>query len=359
MDLLEEYYNYPPQIETFIPRKISIPSQGNLNLFGVRGCGKSAIIYDYIQNSSKNILYIDLEDPRLIIHGFDTLLVDEFIDEKQIDELILDHYEDGILEFIPKAKRVIIISRQKQVLDNFEYKQLFTLDYEEFLAFDTNGSDTIAFNHFLKAGTFPSVALHQKSISVMLKQFFQQQFLPNEQSLLLILARYNTQPLTTHQIYSYAKEYFKISKDFIYSTIKRFEQEGIIHFIDNEIKRSGKKMILYDFAFAKFLSTTHTFASSFDAMVAITLIKSGYSFKSFGIYGYITSSHELIIPSPFESEESMWIKSKKNYSLYNKHNISKVLILTINNNYQFQINNLYFEAIPYREWTIMDYESFI
>ena len=151
--------------------------------------------------------------------------------------------------------------------------------------------------------------------------------------------------------------FFKISKDFIYSTIKRFEQEGIIHFIDNEIKRSGKKMVLYDFAFAKFLSTTHTFASSFDAMVAITLIKGGYSFKSFSIYGYITSLHELIIPSPFESEESIWIKSQKNYSLYKKHNISKITILTVGNSYKFDIDKITFEALPYREWAIIDKES--
>jgi hypothetical protein len=359
MDLLEEYYNHPPQIDTFIPRKVSIPSSGDINLFGVRGCGKSTIIYDYIQNSNKNILYIDLEDPRLIIHGFDTLLVDEFIEENQIQELILDHYEDGILEFFPKVNRLILLSRQRQNYDGFKHIQLFTLDYEEFLAFDTNGSDSIAFNHFLKSGTFPSVAVNQKSISIMLKQFFQQQFLPNEQSLLLILARYNTQPLTIHQIYSFAKEYFKISKDFIYTTIKKFEDEGIIYFIDNEIKRSGKKMVLYDFAFAKFLSTTHTFASTFDAMVAISLIKQGYSFKTLGMYGYLTSSLELIIPSAFESEDSMWLKSQKNYSLYKKHNVSKITILTVSNSYLFEIDKITFEALPYREWAVMDKESVI
>jgi hypothetical protein len=357
MDLLEEYYAHPPQIESFVPRKITIPPMKNLNLFGVRGSGKSAIIYDYIQNCDKNILYIDLEDPRLIIHGFDTLPIDEFIEDNEISELILDHYEDGILEFFPKVDRLIIVSRQKQDYDKFDYIQLLALEYEEFLAFDTNGSDSVAFNHFLKSGTLPSVASHQKSISIMFKQFFQQQFLPNEQSLLLILARYNTQPLTTHQIYSLAKEYFKISKDFIYSAIKRFELEGIIYFIDNDINRSGKKMILYDFAFARFLSTTHTFASSFDAMVAISLINHKYSFKTLGIYGYITSDSELIIPSPFESEDSMWVKSQKNYSLYQKHNISKITILTVSNSYRFEIDKITFEALPYREWAIMDKES--
>jgi hypothetical protein len=49
--------------------------------------------------------------------------------------------------------------------------------------------------------------------------------------------------------------------------------------------------------------------------------------------------------------------TKKNYSLYKKHNISKITILTVGNSYKFDIDKITFEALPYREWAIIDKES--
>jgi len=39
-------------------------------------------------------------------------------------------------------------------------------------------------------------------------------------------------------------------------------------------------------------------------MIALSLIKHGVEFKSFDIVGYITSNRNLIIPAPFDSEDS-------------------------------------------------------
>ena len=354
MDLLEFYYENPPVNEHYIERKLKLPEVSYINLFGARGCGKSAFILEYIKQSSNKVLYIDLEDPKLLIQTYDTLPINDFIKEYEIEELILDHYTDELDLEIPNIRKIITVSRLPTSHNKFKSIRLYPLDYEEFLAFEHNINEHTAFNHFIKVGTLPFCALYQKSISLNLKLFFQHQFIENEQSLLLILAKYNTQPLTTHQIYTYTKEYFKISKDSVYQMINKFQQEGIIYFIDNEIKRSGKKLIVYDFALAKYLSTQHSFATNFDALVAMSLIKHSQNFKTFGIYGYITSTKELIIPAPFESEESIWVKSQKLYSLYKKHNIVKVTIVSIANNFEFYIEKIHFEAIPYTEWSIIE-----
>ena len=354
MDLLEFYYENPPTNENYIERKLKLPDSNYINLCGARGCGKSAFILEYISQNDKKVLYIDLEDPKLLMQTYDTLPIDEFIQEYHIDEVILDHYTDELELQLPKVNKIITVSRIPTQINNFEIVRLYPLDYEEFLAFEHSGYDNIAFNHFLKVGTLPFSALYQKSLSLNLKLFFQHQFIENEQSLMLILSRYNTQPLTTHQIYSYTKEYFKISKDSVYRMIKQLQQEGVIYFIDNAIKRSGKKLIVYDFALAKYLSTQHSFSTNFDALIAMSLIKHTKEFKTFGIYGYLTSSQELIISAPFESEESTWVKSQNLYSLYKKHSISKVTIITVANSFHFKIENLIFEAIPYTEWSIID-----
>jgi len=352
MDLLEHYHIHPPLNEYFIVRKTTIPDEGSFNLYGPRGSGKTALVLDYLQHYQNEILYIDLEDPNLILITLDTLPLQAYIDSSNIHTLILDHYEEGMLDIFPQVPRLIIVSRIALSHTPCIALPLFPLDYEEFLAFETNTSDSIALNHFLKTGTLPAMAKHTKSTTLQMKQFFQQQFSPNEQSLILVLARYHTQPMTTHQIYTFTKEYFRISKDFVYSTIKHFQEEGLLYFIENGIKRSGKKMLLYDFAFAKYLTAQQPFGQQFDSMVALTLIQRAVLFQTLGIHGYITQNGELIIPAPFESEESFWVKAQHKFSLYKKFDIQKVSIITIANTYTFLIEKLYFEALPFNEWCI-------
>jgi len=357
MDLLEHYHEHPPANNHFILRKTAIPKEGDVNLYGPRGCGKTALVLEYLQEKGKEVLYIDLEDPNLILNTLDTLPLQAYIDEYGITELILDHYEQGMLESFPRVKRLIILSRIPIQEGTFLPLQIFSLDYEEFLAFENRTSSTLAFNHFLKAGTLPAMAKHTKNSTLLMKQFFQQQFSPNEQSLILILARYNTQPMTTHQIYSFTKEHFRISKDFVYNTMKRFQEEGLLYFIDNAIKRSGKKMIMYDFAFAKYLTAQLPFGNQFDSMVALTLIKHGIPIKTLGIHGYITNDFELIVSAPFESEENFWIKSQKKFSIYKKYGVQKITIITVANTYAYDIEKLHFEALPFNEWSISHTEQ--
>ena len=357
MDLLEYYHENPPENDYFVLRKTTLPSRGDINLYGARGSGKTALILDYLSQQDRYSLYIDLEDPNLILSTLDTLPLQAYIEEYHINELILDHYEEGMLEYFPAVSRLIVISRLPLKEEKFTQLQLFLLDYEEFLAFEPAASGSIAFNHFLKSGTLPEMAKHIKNNTLFMKQFFQQQFSPNEQSLILILARYNTQPLTVHQIYSFTKEYFKISKDFVYNTMKQFQEEGLVYFIDNGIKRSGKKMLLYDFAFVKYLTAGQPFGVQFDSMIALTLIKHKIVFRTLGLHGYITENDELIIPAAFESEEHFWVKAQNKFSLLKKHAIEKITIVTIANSYHFDIEKLHFEALPFNEWSISHNEQ--
>ena len=357
MDLLEHYHTHPPQNSAYIIRKTTLPESGDVNLYGARGCGKTALVLDYLQNNDDQSLYIDLEDPNLILNTLDTLPLQAFIDTYNITELILDHYEPGMIESFPTVARTIIVSRIPIETPGYTPLRLFPLDYEEFLAFEPTNTASTAFNHFLKAGTLPAMAGQTHNTTLRMKQFFQQQFSPNEQSLILILARHHTQPMTTHQIYTFTKEHFRISKDFVYSAIKRFEQEGLLYFIDNAIKRSGKKMIVYDFAFVKYLTVDQPFGTLFESMIALTLIKHSIGFKTLGIHGYLTDDHTLIIPAPFESEERIWVKSQNKFSLYKQQNIQQITIITIANHYHFAIDTLHFEAVPFSEWSIVHAEG--
>ena len=358
MNLLEYYQNQLPSSENFVPRKSQLPSEGDINLYGVRGAGKTSIVLDYLsEEASEDILYLDIEDPNLIFNTLESLTLQQYIDRHHIKILVLDHYEEGLLLNFPNVLRLIVITRISLKDKNFTPIELFPLDYEEFLAFESTSAQNRGFNHFLRSGTLPLLARSQKTSAQAMKTFFQSSFDKQEQKLLLLLAQHHTKHLTTYQIYTFAKEKFKISKDWLYKTIKRFNDEKLILFIDDRYQKSGKKMLLFDFAFAKYLTLGQPFILQFDTMIALALMKHHIGVQTLGIHGYITDNNELIIPAPFESEESLWVKSQNKFSIYKKYDIKKVTIITVANSYEYDIEKLHFEALPFDEWSVINDED--
>jgi hypothetical protein len=116
-------------------------------------------------------------------------------------------------------------------------------------------------------------------------------------------------------------------------------------------------MLLFDFAFAKYLTMGQPFITQFDSMIALALIKHGISIQTLGIHGYVTTQNELIVPAPFESEESLWVKSQNKFSLYKKYGIQKVTIVTVANSFEYHIEKLHFEALPFDEWSVINDEE--
>jgi len=358
MNLLEYYQNQLPSSENFVPRKSQLPLEGDINLYGVRGAGKTSIVLDYLSEvESEDILYLDIEDPNLIFNTLETLTLQQYIDKNYIKILVLDHYVEGLLLNFPNVLRLIIITRISLKDKNFTPIELFPLDYEEFLAFESTSAQHRGFNHFLRSGTLPLLARSQKASTQAMKTFFQSSFDKQEQKLLLLLAQHHTKHLTTYQIYTFAKEKFKISKDWLYKTIKRFNEEKLILFIDDRYQKSGKKMLLFDFAFAKYLTLGQPFILQFDTMIALALMKHHIGVQTLGIHGYITDNNELIIPAPFESEESLWVKSQNKFTIYKKYGIKKVTIITVANSYEYTIDKLHFEALPFDEWSVINDEE--
>ncbi len=358
MNLLQHYQNQHPNNEFYLPRKKQLGESSKINIYGVRGTGKTALVVDYLlQYDDQEILYIDCEDPNLHFSSLNYLDLQNFIVSNGITILILDHYSKILLDEIPKVAKIILLSRKKIKKDGFAYIELFPLDYEEFLVFERGLSQSSSFNHFLKLGTLPMMARSTKNSIMVLKLFLQSKFTSQEQSLLILLAHHQTKHLTINQLYTYAKEKFKISKDWLYKTIKEFKDEGIIYFIDDVYQKGGKKMILFDFAFAKYLSINQPFIVQFDTMVALALLKHHIEFKTLGINGYLNENQELIIVAPFESEESIWKRSYNKFAMYKKYNIQKVIIVTVANQYEYKIENIEFEALPFYEWSILNEDN--
>ncbi|NEW61067.1 ATP-binding protein [Sulfurovum sp. bin170] len=358
MQLLEYFYDRNNNITTYHQRKFSIPDTNRILIYGAPASGKSYLTLDYITNyEQEEALYIDFADPKFQFRDMMEEDVEGFVEANEIELLVLDHYEHEYFEILPNAKKLIIISdRFYDYGETFENLELPLLDYEEFFSFQKRGTERQIFNQFLRQGTLPQLATQTAPKEQLFQTFIQSHFSLSEQKLLGVLAHFNTSSVTTHQLYTYAKERYKISKDLIYKQIKILQQRGIIKFIPDTINPTAKKLIFFDFALAKYLTLTQSFPKQFDTMVALSLLKHNVEFRAFGISGYLTEKRDLIIPAPFESEESFWKKAHSKFITYRLVEAKKIYIITVTAQYRFKIENIEFEAIPFYEWVVINDE---
>jgi len=358
MQLLEYFHDRNNEITTYHPRKFNLPNADKILLYGSPASGKTSMVLDYLMNHDPEfVLYIDFQDPKFQFRDMMEEDADGFIEANEIELLILDHYKHEYFEILPRVKKLIIVSNSYYDYGKeFNYLNLPLLDYEEFFSFQKRGTETQIFNLFLRQGTLPQLAIPTAPKEQLFQNFIRSHFNESEQKLLNVLAYFNGATVTTFQLYTHAKERYKISKDLIYKQIKMFQEWGIINFIYDIQNSSSKKLLFFDFALAKYLTLSQSFPRQFDTMVALSLHKHNIAFKTLGSLGYVTEKQQLISPAPFESEESFWKKSHNRFNIYKKISITKVYIVTIATHYNFSIENIEFEALPFYEWIIINDE---
>ncbi len=358
MDLLEYFYDRNNEISSYHQRKFNMPEANKVFIHGSPASGKTSLVLDYLMDfDNEEILYIDFEDPKFTFIDILEEDVQSFIEANEIDCLVLDHYTHDYFDYLPSVKQLIILSSTDANYDEgFQKLKLPLLDYEEFFSFQKRGTEKQIFNIFLRQGTLPQLAIQETPKEQLFLNFLRSHFSASEQKLLTVLAYFNGSTVTTYQLYTHAKERYKISKDLIYKQIKYFEDKNIITFIHNIENPKQKKLLFFDFALAKYLSLSQNFPKQFETMVALSLVKHNIDFKSFGLNTYITHLGNLILPAPFETEESFWKKAHNRFSIYKKQKIKKVYIITVASNFEFSIEDIVYEALPFYEWVVINDE---
>ena len=358
MQLLEYFYDRNNNINDYQPRKFTISNSPKIFIYGSPASGKTSLVLDYLMSfDSEEILYIDFKDPKFAFLDIMEEDVQSFVEANEIHYLVLDHYMHEYFEILPQVQQLIILSSTDyNYQEHFEKLNLPLLDYEEFFAFQKRGTEKQIFNQFLRQGTLPQLAIQTTPKEQLFLNFLYSHFSPSEQKLLTVLAHFNGATVTTFQLYTHAKERYKISKDLIYKQIKSLEERNIITFIFDSENPKQKKLLFFDFALAKYLSLSQNFPKQFETMVALSLLKHNIPFNSFGINSYITNEKNLILPTPFETEESFWKKAHNKFSIYKKGKITKVSIITIASSFEFSIEDILFEALPFYEWVVINDE---
>ncbi len=353
MHILEEFFSHSPKNDFFYPRKTILPESGSFSLYGARGTGKTSLIVDFTRNLPANsYLYIDCQDPLFAMEDIGSSEIELFMQEEEIDTLILDHYFDRFLEYLPKVKRVVTVSRTLPKNPPGKILELFPLDYEEFLGFDRGISAENSFNRFIRVGGLPSLSRTSPAAAQLgLRNFFYEKFDPQESRLLLVLSRFHGKRITAHHIYTFAKEYFRISKDWVYKTLERFKEEKVILFAGDE-KGRHPRMFLYDFALGRYLNKTQPFAVTFESMIALALFKHKIEFHYTGSTGgYMLPEFDIaVFPAPFQNKEAFERRIKnQRRSRFGQ----KACVVTVSERYSFEHRGVVFEALPFYEWSIL------
>jgi predicted AAA+ superfamily ATPase len=357
MDILESFFSEKVQNRIFFPRKQSLPPDGSFWLYGARGTGKTALVIDYLSvRDADTWLYIDCQDPTFVLEDLRVEELEHFADEEGIETIVLDHYYDGFMEPLPRVKACIVVSREPPRF-GLQAIELYGLDYEEFLAFGSDVSATRTFNRFLKVGTLPAIAREERATFLpVMRTFFWSGFSEDEGRLMLVLSRFQGRRVTAHRLYTYARESFRISKDWLYRTLKRFEEEKLLFWIDDPITRGGRKMFLYDYALSAYLHRGQSFGITFESMMVLSLIKHGVAFVALGQHGYRIGEHHLIIAAPFVAEESAWHSAYERLRTYRQLAIERVTFVTVSNRYRFELGGIVFEGILFYEWSVVQNE---
>ncbi len=351
---LEYLYDFEPKKVPFIDRKFKI-DQKKLIITSPRQSGKSAVLFDHLSKyQKKEYLYIDFFDIRIEKNAI-MKDIENFIKQNNIKLLIIENFDFSYK--LPSCDEIIITSQYFKKLEGFSNRYLYPLDFEEYLAFEKKiSSIEQSFNKFANTGTFPVLYTVSNFNNIKAQQDIVYNFLKNEKELDIFrhMSMRQSQRISLYQIYKELKESMKISKDYFYETIKKFEKENYIILVEKYLKpNASKKLYLIDFAIKNFLSFEKDFLKRFENIVFLELYKKGYDI-------FYTDEVDILLPSkkrgifciPFLPINLLKTKIIKRKKYFKKYKLTNIEIITLGNEGSFSDDNIFYDIIPFWNWAL-------
>ena len=355
MQQLEAFYESTPKAVGFIERKISIPSH-TLNLFGPPASGKTWLVLDYLARiPARRHIYIDLADLRIDRDALAREL-QGFVDSHRIETVVIDHYEGAFP--VPKCRQCILVTqapwRENAMMPLLELRPL---DFEEYLAFEKRHIHLEhSFSHYLRTGSLPSMtSVHESLLTLRLHERVRSIF-PSETEIVLFrhLARFLGKPVTPNQLYTVIKKEHRISKDWLYKTLRSWEERRIVEWIGKEGQtRAARRLIMFDFAMP---ASMHFEKSLMGQLYSIashrvlrTMPEAVYTDK---IDFFDPVSRRALLLSPFANQQSAAAKVAKLADELDRLSAGTVTILTIANRFEFMFEEIPVRAKPFYEWIL-------
>jgi len=150
---------------------LPVTSTHALVVSGIRRCGKSVLLHQFIRNDIDEVFYFNFADIRLYeFSANDFVLLDELIKDSRkkilfFDEIqIIDGWELYVRQKLDQSVRVIITGSNARMLSvelgtnltgRHITKELFPFSYNEFCLFFSYGHNKESYLSFIQMGGFP------------------------------------------------------------------------------------------------------------------------------------------------------------------------------------------------------------
>lgn len=363
MEIFEQLLAETPKKVSYGQRKIVLPQDKNVFLYGPAKCGKTSIALLHASEKKEAYIYIDLGDLR--VDKLDFAAAYDFAKAKKLSTIIFD----GVTEFsakMPDFVQTIVISTIPLQKDGFELLHVNGLDFEEYLSLEGTShakkesefeDKTIAhiFAEFIKDGSLPKTA----SLNDFEKSRYRRNCIlstaQNETQRLILVEflKKSSMKFSFLQVFTTLKSKMKISKDFFYSYTTKLQNSGVLFFVEKlHQKNSPKKIYAYDFTLKTAVDFKKDFSAVFENMVFLELNSRGYEIFYTDEAGlFVPELEKTFLAKPFmsmEDEKTVSRLVKKSLEL----GIREIEIITVNKEDEKIVDGVRIQSLPFWQWAL-------
>lgn len=355
MHLLDYFYEQNFSKIKLNSRKVVIDDSDTF-LYGVVGCGKTHIIYDFLLSKQREkYLYLDFSNEKF--EDIDAWKIELFIKNNNIELLVLDGYDFRYLK-LPEVKQTVILSNRLQThksMKNFKKQEIFPLDFEEFIAYSKKSSQAEQlFDRFMTNGNLPEFCNTEYNIDKKKQKFIKSCFSNHMKYLLFVeTIKYQSSKVSKLKIFNDLKSKVKVSKDFVYETLEEFESSLMLRKLPSLEKKNIFKYFLFDFSLKSNFFLQKGFNHHFENMVFLKL------YREYGDV-YFTSLFDFIVPKEkcaflVISFSAISVIKRRIKNIVKKTScteVENIKIITINTSAIFMDSKIRVEVIPFYVWAV-------
>lgn len=361
MDILEMFYQNPPKNLFFQNRKQCIENTARILIKGAINSGKSALGIEWLnQNATKEqILWVNLDDLRCDEKEICQNLVPFLKANSKIKFVFLDglRNDTNLPDFSQFYEISLLISTcDKSInLDNFKQIYLNNLDFEEFIAFYPKNFDiSTTFSNFINFGN----GLNNTKFDVFeINKFLQSLILSKlneiQRKIFAQCIAYTHRNFSTFLLYKDIKQNDKTSKNSVYFYTQKLQNEGYINLVSKfQSPNSAKKLYLSDFAFFNAFSVNKNFNAVFANIIYCELLKIKCEiFYDDGLDFIVPKLEFAVLVIPFRQSDLIFLQFKKLIKKLQNLGIFRLIVISMSNKANFQINNVKCEIMPFWEFS--------
>ena len=356
--MLETLYNLSNKKTNLISRKYQIESAFTI-VKGAGKTGKTSIIKQYLSSlPSSSYLYIDLNDLRIDKEVVKQEL-QEFCISNKIHTLVIEAYDESVK--LPNVSSVILSTEVDLCIDGFERLDVYNLDFEEFLAFDSRyDSLDSAFTHFLQTSSYPELYFtHQQERQKLLQNTLRLTLNPLELQIMISSAKLLGQKVSAFQMFERLKVQQKLSKDMFYKTFYGLMEKGYLYWVEKfEFPRATKKLYTLDFNIKNALTLQKDFSRLFETLVYLEMIKRGAKvYYADEIDFYIPAENRIVLTMPFSNEDVLFKKIESIEAFIIENGIVHVEVVTMSAETKLGLPYAVVEMMPFVQWAIVEGEE--